>query len=53
MFSNKEVGVGDCVLLSEITMDKFLSNLRERHQAGLIYTFIGEVCHDKDKLSSE
>ena len=39
-----EVGVGDCVLLSEITMDKFKENLRERHKVGKIYTYIGEVC---------
>lgn len=44
MFHNKEVGVGDCVLLPEISMDSFLSNLKERHAASLIYTFIGEVC---------
>ena len=39
-----EVGVGDCVLLSEITMEKFKENLRERHKVGKIYTYIGEVC---------
>ena len=44
MFHGKEVGVGDFVLLSEISMEKFLANLKERHAAGLIYTYIGEVC---------
>ncbi len=39
-----EVGVGDFVLLSEISMDKFLKNLKDRHAADLIYTYIGEVC---------
>jgi myosin-1 len=39
-----EVGVGDFVLLSEITMEKFRQNLKERHGAGSIYTYIGEVC---------
>ncbi len=41
----KEVGVGDFVLLSgEITMEKFLHNLKQRHAAGFIYSYIGEVC---------
>ena len=40
----KEVGVGDFVLLSEVTMEKFLSNLKQRHAAGYMYTYIGEVC---------
>ncbi len=44
MFHDKEVGVGDFVLLSEVSMDKFLDNLKRRFQAGLIYTYIGEVC---------
>ncbi len=43
MFGN-EVGVGDFVLLSEISMPSFLKNLKDRHAAGLIYTYIGEVC---------
>ena len=44
MVNHNEVGVGDFVLLSEITMDKFLGNLRSRYEAGYIYTYIGEVC---------
>ena len=39
-----QVGVGDFVLLPKIDMDSFLSNLKARHAAGLIYTYIGEVC---------
>ena len=44
MYHGNEVGVGDFVLLSEISMDKFVDNLRKRHAAGKIYTYIGEVC---------
>ena len=36
--------MGDFVLLPKIDMDSFLSNLKMRYAAGLIYTFIGEVC---------
>lgn len=39
-----QVGVGDFVLLPQINMESFLQNLRARHAAGLIYTYIGEVC---------
>ena len=44
MFGGQEVGVGDFVLLPEINMPNFVSNLRKRHAAGQIYTYIGEVC---------
>ena len=43
MFQDKQVGVGDFVLLPQITMDGFLDNLKNRHAAGLIYTYIGEA----------
>ncbi|XKL60916.1 hypothetical protein PGB90_007973 [Kerria lacca] len=39
-----KVGIDDFVLLDEITLDKFLENLSRRFRAGLIYTYIGEVC---------
>jgi len=38
------VGVGDLVLLSDTSLPFILKNLRDRHAAGLIYTYIGEVC---------
>ena len=44
MYHGNDVGVGDFVLLSEITMENFVDNLRKRHAAGKIYTYIGEVC---------
>ena len=44
MFHNKEVGVGDFVLLPTISMESFLENLKVRHAADLNYTYIGEVC---------
>ncbi|XP_075237510.1 unconventional myosin ID [Lycorma delicatula] len=44
MATQDEVGIRDFVLLDEITMDKFMDNLRKRFHAGLIYTYIGEVC---------
>ena len=42
MFQDKQVGVGDFVLLPQISMGGFLDNLKNRHAAGLIYTYIGE-----------
>ncbi|RZF45162.1 hypothetical protein LSTR_LSTR007125 [Laodelphax striatellus] len=44
MATVEEVGIRDFVLLDEISMEKFMHNLRNRFQAGLIYTYIGEVC---------
>ncbi|XP_039296527.1 unconventional myosin ID isoform X2 [Nilaparvata lugens] len=44
MATVEEVGIRDFVLLDEISMEKFMQNLRNRFQAGLIYTYIGEVC---------
>ncbi|UJR31157.1 hypothetical protein I4U23_018664 [Adineta vaga] len=38
-----DMGVGDFVLLSEITMDAFIRNLKIRFEKGRIYTYIGEV----------
>uniref|UniRef100_A0A1I8PHP1 Myosin motor domain-containing protein n=1 Tax=Stomoxys calcitrans TaxID=35570 RepID=A0A1I8PHP1_STOCA len=40
----REVGVQDFVLLDQITMEKFMDNLKKRFQVGSIYTYIGEVC---------
>ncbi|XP_053913210.1 unconventional myosin-Ig isoform X2 [Cuculus canorus] len=39
----REIGVADCVLLQEVTMEELLSNLRRRFSHGHIYTYIGEV----------
>ncbi|CAF3153265.1 unnamed protein product [Rotaria sp. Silwood2] len=38
-----DMGVGDFVLLSDITMDAFVKNLQLRFEKGRIYTYIGEV----------
>ncbi|CAF1126177.1 unnamed protein product [Rotaria sp. Silwood1] len=38
-----DMGVGDFVLLSHITMDAFVKNLKLRFEKGRIYTYIGEV----------
>ncbi|KAL1425527.1 hypothetical protein MTO96_019130 [Rhipicephalus appendiculatus] len=39
-----DVGIGDFVLLENITTDAFLDNLKVRYNAGRVYTYIGEVC---------
>lgn len=44
MAAEDEVGIVDFVLLDEITLDKFMDNLRKRFKGGKIYTYIGEVC---------
>ncbi|XP_050420077.1 unconventional myosin ID isoform X2 [Adelges cooleyi] len=44
MATREEPGIGDFVLLDEITVDKFMDNLTERFNKGFIYTYIGEVC---------
>ena len=41
-YDEKEVGVGDFVLLPQINMESFLENLKIRHSAGKIYTYIGK-----------
>ncbi|XP_055375494.1 unconventional myosin ID [Condylostylus longicornis] len=41
---HSEVGVGDFILLDDITLEKFIENLRKRFQSNKIYTYIGEVC---------
>ena len=43
MFNEKEVGVGDFVLLPQINMENFLENLKVRHSASHIYTYIGKT----------
>ena len=42
-FGMDEVGKNDFVLLEQITMDEFMSNLILRYKKGKIYTYIGEV----------
>ncbi|XP_071512839.1 unconventional myosin ID isoform X2 [Panulirus ornatus] len=44
MASYEEVGIGDAVLLDEISVGAFVDNLRVRFNGGKIYTYIGEVC---------
>ncbi|XP_058815475.1 unconventional myosin ID [Topomyia yanbarensis] len=42
--NGQQIGVQDFVLLDVVTMDNFMDNLKKRFQAGIIYTYIGEVC---------
>ena len=42
-FEGSEYGKGDFVLLDQITMDEFMSNLKLRFEQDKIYTYIGEV----------
>ncbi|CAK9813224.1 Unconventional myosin ID [Anthophora quadrimaculata] len=44
MATQDEIGIGDLVLLDEITLEKVVDNLRVRFNGGKIYTYIGEVC---------
>ncbi|XP_012257190.2 unconventional myosin ID [Athalia rosae] len=44
MADQEEVGIGDFVLLDEITLENVVDNLRVRFNGGKIYTYIGEVC---------
>ncbi|XP_033193175.1 unconventional myosin ID [Bombus vosnesenskii] len=44
MATQEEIGIGDLVLLDEITLEKIVENLRVRYNGGKIYTYIGEVC---------
>ncbi|KAM7302628.1 putative myosin IA [Ixodes scapularis] len=39
-----DVGIGDFVLLENITTDAFMDNLKLRYNGGKVYTYIGEVC---------
>ena len=48
-WDEKEVGVGDFVLLPQINMESFLENLKIRHSAGNIYTYIGKNTLYQDK----
>ncbi|XP_029641534.1 unconventional myosin-Id isoform X2 [Octopus sinensis] len=38
-----EYGIGDFVLLSDLTLDSFMDNLKTRFQKNRVYTYIGEV----------
>uniref|UniRef100_A0A2R5LJZ3 Putative myosin class ii heavy chain n=1 Tax=Ornithodoros turicata TaxID=34597 RepID=A0A2R5LJZ3_9ACAR len=40
----EDVGIGDFVLLENITLDAFMDNLKVRYNGGKVYTYIGEVC---------
>ena len=42
-FEGKEFGVGDFVLLDNVTLEEFLANLKLRFEKNKIYTYIGEV----------
>lgn len=42
-FGDPELGKADFVLLDQITMDDFMSNLKLRYENDKIYTYIGEV----------
>ncbi|XP_074106186.1 unconventional myosin ID [Cotesia typhae] len=44
MAQEESVGIGDFVLLDEITVSKVVDNLRVRFNGGKYYTYIGEVC---------
>ncbi|CAH0564005.1 unnamed protein product [Brassicogethes aeneus] len=44
MATEREVGVGDFVLMDKIDLDSFMQNLEHRFKNGFIYTYIGEVC---------
>ncbi|XP_046427000.1 unconventional myosin ID isoform X1 [Neodiprion fabricii] len=44
MADQEDVGIGDFVLLDEITLEKVVDNLCVRFNGGKIYTYIGEVC---------
>ncbi|XP_014215597.1 myosin-IA [Copidosoma floridanum] len=44
MAAHEDVGIGDFVLLNEITLPKVVENLRIRFNGGKIYSYIGEVC---------
>ena len=45
MSLDKQVGVGDFVLLPQVNMESFLENLKVRHAGGFIYTYIGKsIC---------
>lgn len=44
MALHNEVGIGDFVLLNDITLEAFMDNLKIRYNGGKIYTYIGEVC---------
>lgn len=43
LFTAEEQGVGDAILLDNVNEDSFSQNLKTRFEAGLIYTYIGEV----------
>ncbi|XP_029660963.1 unconventional myosin ID [Formica exsecta] len=44
MANTDDVGIGDFVLLDEITVERVVQNLKTRFNGGKIYTYIGEVC---------
>jgi len=44
MALHTSTGLGDFVLMDKIQIEPFLKNLKIRHEAHQIYTYIGEVC---------
>jgi len=42
-FEGPEFGLGDFVLMNNITIDDFMKNLKLRFEKNKIYSFIGEV----------
>lgn len=44
MALHTNVGLGDFILMEKITMEEFVKNLKLRHEARQIYTYIGDVC---------
>ena len=42
-FEGAEFGKGDFVLLDQVSMEQFMSNLKLRFEREKIYTYIGEV----------
>ena len=42
-FSTEEFGKADFVLLDDLTIEAFMTNLKLRFGKGKIYTYIGEV----------
>ncbi|KAK6620264.1 hypothetical protein RUM44_006665 [Polyplax serrata] len=53
MAGHDGIGVGDFVLLDEITTEKFIQNLQKRFASGRIYTYIGEVCVSVNPYSAK
>lgn len=44
MALHTNVGLGDFILMEKINLEEFVKNLKLRHDARQIYTYIGDVC---------